>query len=126
MSSPFEPWFRLDREPALVRLTRTSTPFSTLTEVERGHRAVVDALEALPQPRGAVLVDLRDVSGRNDPEFERAVAPLRKRIFLGFERSAVLVRSAIGRLQLQRHLAEDGLGTRAFDDLDAAFAYLRG
>lgn len=125
MSPPHEPWFHIEREPGVVRLCRTSTPFATLADVERAHRAVVDALEALPKPRRAVLVDLRDAAGRNDPEFEKTVAPSRKRIFLAFERSAVLVRSATGRLQLQRHLAEDGLGTRAFDDDDAALSYLR-
>lgn len=46
--------------------------------------------------------------GRNDLEFEQAMAKLRPRIDRGFVRIGVLVASAVGALQMRRWKSDDG------------------
>ena len=49
---------------------------------------------------------------------------LRPRLFGGFERVALLVRSAVGLLQIQRHLREDGVSAHVDTDEAALMAAL--
>jgi len=49
-----------------------------------------------------VLVDMRDAPMRNEPEFERAMGNEMARLLAGFRRRAVLVKTAVGALQLHR------------------------
>lgn len=60
------------------------------------------------------LSDLRAGPARDVPDFEQAIFKLMPRVHAGFVRSAVLVRMAVGALQIQRHARQDGfarLGT---------------
>jgi hypothetical protein len=61
---------------------------------------------------------------RNDAAFERAMAPFRKRMQLGFRRVAIVVASTIGRLHIQRLAVDDGIQLTAFVDPSEADAYL--
>jgi hypothetical protein len=56
-----------------------------------------------------MLYDSRAPVGRNDPEFEQAMASLRPRIDHQFVRIGVLVRSAVGALQMRRWVSSDGI-----------------
>jgi hypothetical protein len=89
------------------RLTRTERGFEDLSELSSAHDALLPELARARS--GPLLVDLRDAKGRNDPSFERAMAGYRRAMFEGFPTVVVLVRTAIGKLQVQRHFAEDGL-----------------
>ncbi|MGH1348058.1 MAG: hypothetical protein ACRBN8_41265 [Nannocystales bacterium] len=55
-----------------------------------------------------LLIDLRASMGRNDPDFEDRLVERRRELFRRFGRTAVLVRSAVGRMQVQRHVDGDG------------------
>jgi len=89
------------------RLTRTDCAFEDLSQLAAAHEELLPALaRARSRP---LLVDLREAKGRNDPSFERAMAGYRRTMFEGFPAVVVLVRTAIGKLQVQRHFAEDGL-----------------
>lgn len=90
------------------RLTRTDRVFEDLHELAAAHDALLPELARARS--GPLLVDLRDAKGRNDPSFERAMAGYRRAMFEGFPTVVVLVRTAIGKLQVQRHFVEDGLG----------------
>ncbi|HJL16967.1 MAG TPA: hypothetical protein RMH99_14980 [Sandaracinaceae bacterium LLY-WYZ-13_1] len=119
----FHPWFELDVDADVALMTRTDAPFADLAEVERVHLDLLEALEEIDVP--CLLTDLRAAPGRNDPGFERVLAPIRERIYAAFERRAVVVRSAIGRLQVQRHAEQDGIDMRVFLDPDEARRWLR-
>lgn len=100
------PHYRLTRlGPAAVRLVRTHEAFESMTQFALAHEELIAVLATM---RGAILVDLREVKGRNDPTFEARMGSYRKRMFAPFERLGVLVGTAIGKLQVQRHMHEDG------------------
>ena len=93
--------------PGVMRLIRTSEAFPNAETIERDFGRVVTTLESLA-PRG-LLIDLRQAVGRNDATFEEASAPWRLRLFKITPNAVVLVRSAAGVLQVQRHLTEAGV-----------------
>lgn len=78
---------------------------------KRGGRASAAALEGmlrnvgmmLGEPQGwSILFDTRAAVGRSDPEFEAEATRLREYMLAHYQRVAVLVRSAIGEMQVQR------------------------
>ena len=112
----------------IFRVTRTSVPFVTKDEVETSCRAVERTLNRQGRATSCVIVDSRDAPGRNDPQFEAWFSPHRKAMILGFLRAAVLVRMAVGKLQVDRLLRSDGNTVdyaRTFVDEGIALAWLR-
>jgi hypothetical protein len=120
-------WFRLEREPRddVYRLARSAQPFADLAACEEAYRRAEAALGS-PGPSAKLLLDVRDAPPRNDPDFERVVVQRRDPIFARFGRVAVLVRTAVGLLQIQRLNKDAGPNVRAFDDEDKAFDWLLG
>ena len=109
---------RYDPARRLVVVVRSAEPFADLEELRAVFTALIDAVDRLCTDGVGLLVDLRAVRGRNDADFEEAMRPLRRRLFAGRARSGLLVRSAVGLLQIQRHLREDGIA--ALVDADEA------
>lgn len=102
---------------------RSAVPFTDTKSIEEGHNTVADALAKSGLQR--CLIDLRgSPPGRNDPEYERSWAVGRKRLNSWCPRTCVLVRSAAGRLPVQRLMREDGLDTQVFQDEAEAWDYL--
>lgn len=101
------PHYVLEPFGAGHRLTRTEQAFENLAELAAAHDALLPQLTRLRS--APLLVDLREAKGRNDPSFEQAMAAYRRTMFQGFPAVVVLVRTAIGKLQVQRHFVEDGL-----------------
>jgi hypothetical protein len=60
-----------------------------------------------------LVIDMRAVAGKNDPDFERAMQPVRASASALFGRVVVLVRSVAGRLQIERTRREDGSNDEA-------------
>ena len=110
---------------SVIVVRRSAVPFSSREDLDRYYRALTDAIDRLDKPRHELLVDIRAVVGRNDSEFELAFGPHRARLERDFRRVAVLVSSPAGRLQVQRHALQDGLGVRAFLDEAEALEWLR-
>ncbi len=103
------PWFEVERMPGrLLRVVRTDRSFESAEELDRAHLELFEVLERLPRDQLGVLVDLRQAPARNDPEFERLMRAHRPRIFAEFARRAVLVKTAVGKLHVQRHARADG------------------
>jgi hypothetical protein len=118
------PWFHVTRRGSVLEVARTDRGFETLGELDRAHFELFQVLDALPRARCSIVVDLRLAPPRNDPDFEQAMLRHRPRLFEGFARRAVVVRSAVGRLNVQRHAKTDGHDDLAvFTDLDAAFQH---
>ncbi len=97
-----------DRRQQVVRFFRTSVPYESIAVLIDVHEIIMARLRATPVAGMSLLIDIREGPARNDPAFEQALAPLRPQLFALFDRSAVLVQSAIGRLQATRHAREDG------------------
>jgi hypothetical protein len=109
----------------IVRCTRTAEPFTSPAEILRGHEEVARALDRFGRAGAALLVDVRNARGLHDPALEGPMAEGRMRVMEGFARAAVLVKTAAGALQVQRHAREDGVDLRTFqNDEDGALAYL--
>jgi hypothetical protein len=116
----------LDLEQSIVRYVRNGVAFDSLEDLTQSHGDVARALDRLGRARYALLVDLREARGVTGPAAEQAMLPERRRLMFGFNRVAVLVKSAAGALQVQRHAREDGIAARVFlDDERGALAYLR-
>jgi hypothetical protein len=86
--------------------------------------AVNAALDRVRSSRVGLLVDVRDTPGRNDVDFERAFEPHRARLHAGFARSAVLTRTVVGRMQVNRQAGADQT-TRAFTSEEEAEQFLQ-
>ena len=115
---------RLDGD-RLIRITRSSRPLANLLDLGRAWDDIRRALTFVDRSKVCLLIDTRAAPGRNDPEFERAFAPIRAEITRGFLRCAVLVRLTVSRLQVQRHANSDGNDVRVFTDEAEALAWLR-
>ena len=118
-------FYRVLREPALVRLVRTATPYPSLQRMDASNQALAAALRSSGGRR--VLLDLRaGPPGRNDEAYERASADARAALAANFERVAVVVRSVAGKLQVQRLSKSEQRGGQSavFLDEAAALAYL--
>ena len=76
--------------------------------------------------RYRLLVDLREGPFRTDRAFEERFEKFRAEMLRGYARTAILVRSAVGKLQVQRHAREDATPLQVFDDEGAALAFLAG
>jgi len=92
----------LDRGSRLMRYERTEKPFAAIAEVVRVHDAVVKAVRAQPRGVFALLVDLRCAPSRNDDAYESAIEVYVAQLVGHFDRYALLVKTAAGRLQVTR------------------------
>lgn len=114
----------LDERLRLVRAVRSAKPFASMAELETSFAQLISALDALDRPRYALLSDVRAVPGRNDPEFEAALARVRPLWLSGFRKVGVLVQSSIGLLQVQRYARKDGLVRKVSNDETELLEYL--
>lgn len=121
------PYFvmHLDESAQLVRMWRTSEPFPSLEAVRAGWQSVIDACDRVGRKGRCYLADLRAGPARNDPAFEQIISAMIPRIHAGFLRNAVLVKLAIGALQIKRHAKGDGIDRLITSSEQEALAYLR-
>jgi hypothetical protein len=107
-----------------VHAKRLAQTFATVAECESAHELVARKLDTLNRRRTRMLFDLRAAPGRNDPEFEEAIAVHRKRIFERFLAAAIIVRTASGKMQVTRHMRDDGNAVEVFLDVPEAYRYI--
>ena len=113
----------LERDGAIVRFRRTSTPITP---------EGLDALEprlgaALPPSLRAsrgLLFDARDAPLLGDEAREKLIVDRTAKLLAGFPRTVVLVRTAVGRLQASRFSQRNMDTARVIDDEAAAIAHL--
>jgi hypothetical protein len=101
-----------ERERSFARFVRNERPYATIADIDADGFAVERALQKAGRIR--LLVDLRAVPPRNDPSFEFAIAKFRRKLLGGGQRVAIVVRTAIGALQVKRHMREDGFPVDVF------------
>lgn len=93
----------------VVRMTRTAQAFPTLTALEVCYGNVIQTYDQLGRRGRGLLVDVRAPTGRNEPEFERAMLALLPRLDRGYVRVGVLINSTVGRLQFRRWSSADDI-----------------
>jgi len=111
-----------DGRRALARFVRTELPYATSADIDDDGLAIQHVLERPGKIR--LLVDLRSIVPRNDPSFETSIAGFRRRVLGGRQRVAIVVRTAMGALQVKRHIREDGFEVEVFTSEEEALAYL--
>lgn len=114
----------VDRTVRLVCIVRSATPFARIDAIDAAMKPVYTTLEPLRNRGYAALVDLREGPLRTDDAFETAFERHRIALSTGWARVAVLVRSAVGKLQVQRHQAKSRALVQIFHDEAEARSYL--
>lgn len=114
-----------DIDQRVVWLVRQPVAFASLTEIISANAAVVRKI--LPQHRSAgLVVDMRQAPSRNDTGFEQAMQGLRARVESSFARTAVLLSTRVGILQVNRITRADRATSFATTDEAAALSFARG
>lgn len=108
----------------LVRYVRTSVPYGSIFEYEVLHERVGAFFDHLGRKQHVLLVDTREAVMNTDPVFEKASNRIRVHLMRDFQRVAVLVKTAIGALQVARHIREGSLDSSVFSDEAAAISFL--
>lgn len=136
MVSPSSPSTEINRDefwtvertaiPPMLRITRSNVRFEREEDIETSSRAVLEATSRFDRSRYRLLVDLRDGPLRTDRTFEERFEKFRAEMLRGYARTAILVRSAVGKLQVQRHARADATPLQVFDDEKAALEFLAG
>ena len=114
----------LDRARGVARVTRSAERSPSIEHVTQAFDEATRALDSLDRATLRLLIDLRAAPGRNDPEFERAMAARRRELIRDFAAVAILVQTPVGELQIARINREDGSGARVFSDEAKALAWL--
>jgi len=109
----------------LLRFKRTDHPIPMDTDLGPIFQAFADVLERYDTKRWAMLIDLRAAPGRNDANFETTIAKWQMSLFRRFDRTAVVVRTAAGRLQILR-VASGPNASAVFLDEGQAIRHLTG
>lgn len=117
-------WWRLEVDDGIARVTRSPAPPPAPAQMAAAYAELTVAMRRSGVKK--VLVDLRGgPPGRNDPEFERASEDWRKSLAGNLDRVAILVRTAVGKLHVQRLGREVGRAPAIFMDEAEALAFLR-
>lgn len=114
-----------DSSLRLVFLKRTSTKFLDINLLKQQNGAVISQIRTTHKSFG-IVVDMREAPMRNDPEFESAMETLRSAIRSGYARTAVLISTGVGVLQINRLTREDGSQTFATRSEVDAVEFARG
>jgi hypothetical protein len=119
-------WLMEDHvDQRVVWLVRRPVAFASLQEIGSANAAVVRQIQAQHRSAG-VVVDMRQAPSRNDTGFEKAMQGLRAQVEARFARTAVLLATQVGILQVKRITHADGATSFATTDEAAALRFARG
>jgi hypothetical protein len=108
----------------VARVTRSGQRSQSIEEITAAFDRAIGVLDTLDRPRLRLLIDLRAAPGRNDAEFESAMATRRSQLMRAFAAVAILVQTPIGELQVGRITREDGADSKVFSDEAKALIWL--
>lgn len=112
-------------EASILKVVRKNQPFEKPEDVDVACNPVQRVLDAMGRASHCLLIDTRDIVGRNDPTSERMFADHRKRMVVGFKGVALLVATVAGKLHTMRLLGEDRSPAAVFLHESEALAHLR-
>ena len=121
------PQWILEREvgASYFRLRRTATPIEDLGDLPAQMEKFKKIFGGVDTKRLGLLIDLRDGPMRNDPKWERTFRPWQQMIFTSFGRTAILVKTPAGKLQMSRIVGLVAPGVPVCDDEADAIAKVR-
>jgi hypothetical protein len=114
----------MDPKGVLIRMVRSDVPFSSIEALERSIGEMIRTLDGIGRDKRVLMNDLRAITGRNDSTFEARMKILRPRLYGGFVRVGILVRSSVGALQIKRMVQEDGMDRMVMTDEAELIEYL--
>lgn len=114
-----------DRDHRIVWLERTPVPFGSIDEVTLANEQVVQKFAPHHRQWG-IVVDMAHAPSRNDAAFESAMHGLRASVEASFARTAVLLGTQVGVLQVKRLTREDSAKSYATVSREAALRFARG
>ncbi|APR86801.1 hypothetical protein A7982_12150 [Minicystis rosea] len=114
----------LDPDTGVIRFTRTEVPYASNAEMAAIHAQIGRIFDHHGRARYTLLVDMRRAVMNNDPAFEQAAQRARAILVRGFPRVAVLVQTAVGALQVKRHVQHDGLSIPVLSSEPLALEFL--
>lgn len=126
MSGVDEPFFQLGVERWGLGARRTHRAYTSDEEVHASFDRLLNAVAPRKPAACGLFVDLTAVRGRNDNQFEAVILPRVHEVYAAYARSAVLVRSQIGQMQLRRHLSGIPRPIEVFLDRERALAFASG
>jgi hypothetical protein len=128
------------RPDGIVWLRRTPTPYGSIADVERAYDEFLKSVDDWMLERRitsgqlgtrhktpiAWLYDLRSAPGqRNDPEFEAVIQRRRADLLKRSQFLVVLVKTAAGRMQLNRIARDEKSKVRISDDFNESVKWLK-
>ena len=108
----------------MIVARRTAARIEVLPDIERSFDEVARILAKIERKNYRLLVDVRRSSGRNDEGFEAELKKHRGKLLSGFLKTATLVLSPAGLLQIQRYAKEDQHDLFATNSPSDAFRFL--
>lgn len=95
---------RWDPHKSAVIMTRTEAELPhDQTELRAFFQMLVDAIATINRSSHDFVIDSRESMGRNDEAFETVKREFEQNLFGGFKTVSVVLRTEIGRLQVQRY-----------------------
>jgi hypothetical protein len=109
-----------------VTIRRTKERYDLQEDLFEACSATFEVLR--PLRHLGLIIDLRGVVGRPEANFESKFARTRAELMNGHPRIAVIVETAVGRLQISRQIRNDGGPQiqRVFVDKNEALAFATG
>lgn len=118
------PFYEVHVEDGLLIVVRTHRRYESIDEVpasfEALRRTIADA-----GPHRVAILDLRLAMGRNDEQFEETLAPERRALLGQLSRIVFLVKTNIGRMQIERYLQRDGVNAPVCTSMEEALIAAR-
>lgn len=115
-----------DESARVVRARRTALPFATVADMYAVEAQFLRAIPVKERFNLSILVDVRDAPMLSNDGLEVEAAKVIDAMASEFERSALLVRTAVGALQVRRIARTNPFRLELFEDEAAAIAYLTG
>ena len=115
-------------DAGIFHVRRSETTWDDLEQARVSTEAMVAAIRGVlgDEAKGAaILMDFRDARARNDEAFENTMERFRDEVRARFRRVAVLVRTQVGRMQIERLNEGRSDAPTVFEDREAALAWLQ-
>jgi hypothetical protein len=114
-----------EEETKFLLFTRKSAPLPLGREGLAMMERVERALLPFDPASTAILFDMREAPFQSNESYHQGVTQARQRVESRFKITCVLVKTAVGKLQVSRVAREEGRPPAAFLDEAEARAYLR-
>jgi hypothetical protein len=115
----------IDEDAGILRRARTAEPFASVEELEWSFAELLATIAPFDRTRLGQLIDVREAPPRTDPAFEAVVMKHNAAVYRGFRATAILVRSAAGRLHVKRMTDASGVEAHVFVNEEEAIEFLR-